>query len=430
MDAAVPGPATAVGPDGGAVAARRPAMTRAHLRTQRRDRRQRPADRRESGPWSLAVILAVAAAAAAILWRTAGPPSAVWRLPDMAAVRAALTATEVSDSDLITVATAVAWLLLGYLALTIALRALAVTADRATRGARWARAALHVTSLITIPAVRRIVDGSIAGALLVATWMPMPRAAIASDLPAIVALRALPAAEAGVPALEADAAAVRAPLIAYTVARGEDLWGIAQRLYGDGSRYVDLFAANEGRVMLGGERFDDPRVVRADWTLHVPLPATNVGLDAGMVTYRVARGDHLWGIAARFLGDGFRWEEIWQANRDRDMGGGWRFTDPQLIYPGWVLLLPAEAVDSTTEVTIEAGTATAVPETASDAEREPASDEANAEDGAGVAWEWPSAPRPVVVSAAGFAVLGAAVLFVRRAQRAGLPNLLSLRQRG
>ncbi len=408
-------------------------MTRALPRTRRSDRGRRPEPRREAGAWPLAVTLAVASTAAAILWRIAGPPAAAWRLPDITTVRTALTATEVSDGDLIAVATAIAWLLLGYLAVTIGLRALAVTADRATRGARWARAALRVTNLITVPAVRRIVDGGIAGTLLLATWLPVPRAAIASAPVAIVALHAPPAAEAQVTAPDARAVTVRVPFVVYTVAPGEDLWGIARRLYGDGARYVDLFRANQGRVMADGERFDDPRVTRPGWTLNAPLPADSISLDAGTVTYRVARGDHLWGIAERFLGDGFRWDEIWQANRDRDMGGGWRFTDPQRIYPGWEIVLPVEAME---ELTVEVTPPAAAPETgnhtATGSEDTGQSVEADADEGedGGAAWDWPSVPRPVVLSAAGFAVLGAAALFVHRLQRTGALGLPSLLQRG
>ncbi len=408
-------------------------MTRALPRTRRNDRRRRPAERGESGPWPLAVTLAVAAAAAVVLWRVAGPPSTVWHLPDITTVRTALTATEVSDGDLIAVATAIAWILLGYLAVTIGLRALAVTADRATCGARWTRAALRVTNLITVPAVRRIVDGGVAGTLLLATWLPVPRAAIASAPVAIVALHGPPAAAAHVPAPDDRAATVRMPFVVYTVAAGDDLWGIARRLYGDGSRYVDLFAANRGRVMLDGERFDDPRIIRAGWTLNAPLPADSMSVDAGVVTYRVARGDHLWGIAERFLGDGFRWDEIWQANRDRDMGGGWRFTDPQRIYPGWELVLPVEAMD---ELTVEVTPPAAAPETgnntAAGSEDTGQSVEADADEGedGGAAWDWPSVPRPVVLSAAGFAVLGVAALFVHRLQQTGAFGLPSLLQRG
>jgi len=57
--------------------------------------------------------------------------------------------------------------------------------------------------------------------------------------------------------------------------------------------------------------------------------------------YIVAERDDLWGIAARRLGDGERWREIFALNRGRLQPDGRRLTDPRLIYPGWILLLPS-----------------------------------------------------------------------------------------
>lgn len=56
--------------------------------------------------------------------------------------------------------------------------------------------------------------------------------------------------------------------------------------------------------------------------------------------YRVVEGDNLWDIAVRFLGDGERWHEIYDLNRGKPQPDGGRLTDPDLIYPGWVLALP------------------------------------------------------------------------------------------
>jgi DNA-binding SARP family transcriptional activator len=59
-------------------------------------------------------------------------------------------------------------------------------------------------------------------------------------------------------------------------------------------------------------------------------------------TCRVRSGDSLWRIAERQLGSGFRWREIYRLNKDRRFADGHRLVNPHLIYPGWVLALPAE----------------------------------------------------------------------------------------
>ena len=58
-------------------------------------------------------------------------------------------------------------------------------------------------------------------------------------------------------------------------------------------------------------------------------------------TYLVQRGDTLWGIAERELGDPFEWSKIYALNEGRSQPGGATLTDPHWIDPGWTLLLPA-----------------------------------------------------------------------------------------
>lgn len=381
--------------------------------------------------WPLAVMLGLSALMAGALWRISGPPSI--SVPDLPALRSALAGTELADRDIITVATTLAWLILGYLGFTMTLRCLALAADRATQGARWARVALRLSHLITVPAVRRIVDGGVAGTLLVSSWMPVSaRAALAVDPAPVIAMRDLPVAqvEAGATA-ERDEQVQATQFVAYTVQRGEDLWEIARRFYGDGTRYIDVFEANRDREMPGGERLTDPRLVRSGWVLHLPLPAERFEIEGGTITYEVVRGDHLWGISSRLLGDGFRWVEIWEANRHREMPGR-PFSDPNLIYPGWKLVLPGDLVienatppaEPVTSVTPTPATPPPTPAEppASPGAASPAPMEeggAAESDGDGVSWDWPSVPRPLLVTVAGFAVLGSAVVFVQRLHRAG-----------
>jgi nucleoid-associated protein YgaU len=52
-------------------------------------------------------------------------------------------------------------------------------------------------------------------------------------------------------------------------------------------------------------------------------------------TYTVVAGDSLSKIAKREYGDAQKWRQIYEANRDQ-------IKDPDLIYPGQVLTIPAE----------------------------------------------------------------------------------------
>lgn len=61
--------------------------------------------------------------------------------------------------------------------------------------------------------------------------------------------------------------------------------------------------------------------------------------------YQVRRGDCLWTIAEHHLGDGDRYTEIADLNTGRVMPDGARFTQPDVIRPGWVLRMPATATD-------------------------------------------------------------------------------------
>jgi len=68
---------------------------------------------------------------------------------------------------------------------------------------------------------------------------------------------------------------------------------------------------------------------------------------AALPVYEVQRRDTLWDIAETHLGDPFRWPEIFRINEGCPQSDGGCLTDPDLIYPGWQLELPADAVGLT-----------------------------------------------------------------------------------
>ncbi|GAA4264002.1 hypothetical protein GCM10022255_113650 [Dactylosporangium darangshiense] len=53
--------------------------------------------------------------------------------------------------------------------------------------------------------------------------------------------------------------------------------------------------------------------------------------------------EYLYQIAVRTLGDGNRYPEIFELNKDRRQPDGGRLTDPAELQPGWILQLPADA---------------------------------------------------------------------------------------
>ena len=72
---------------------------------------------------------------------------------------------------------------------------------------------------------------------------------------------------------------------------------------------------------------------------------TAVGLaasDAGGREYQVQPGDTLWAIAGSRLGDPYRWPEIAAASASIVQPGGVRLSDPDLVRPGWTLILTTE----------------------------------------------------------------------------------------
>lgn len=54
---------------------------------------------------------------------------------------------------------------------------------------------------------------------------------------------------------------------------------------------------------------------------------------SGQRTHKVGKGDSLWSIAKKYYGDGSKYPNIYNANKDK-------IKDPNLIHIGWVLVIP------------------------------------------------------------------------------------------
>lgn len=80
-----------------------------------------------------------------------------------------------------------------------------------------------------------------------------------------------------------------------------------------------------------------PLVAKEVGTTTVQSTSTSrkrVDTQATPTTYTVKSGDSLWKIAQKIYKNGSLWPKIYEANRDK-------IKNPDLIYPGWVLKIPA-----------------------------------------------------------------------------------------
>ncbi len=104
--------------------------------------------------------------------------------------------------------------------------------------------------------------------------------------------------------------------------------------------------------------------------------ATKADVAAGLTTFydvkppNGRRYDTLWDMAERFLGDGLRYKEIWELNKDVIQPDGRQLKDADLIYPGWVMKLPNDATGAGLKVIDHAqGLASTAPSTGETASR-------------------------------------------------------------
>lgn len=104
----------------------------------------------------------------------------------------------------------------------------------------------------------------------------------------------------------------------YVVQPNDSFWGIAKKLWGDGTKYKLLKAANpRAGILRPGYSLTVPAISAATPT---PPPSTVVitpRTPAAASEYVVKAGDSLWSIARKIYGDGTRSKVIFEANRGR-----------------------------------------------------------------------------------------------------------------
>jgi nucleoid-associated protein YgaU len=116
------------------------------------------------------------------------------------------------------------------------------------------------------------------------------------------------------------------------VRQDDTLWRIAERLTGDGRNWQRLYEDSIRAANVGiGEHITDPHRIRPGQRIAVHLSKEG----SGAIDYHVSRGESLWLIADRIYGDPMQWRRIHRENAIS-------VADPDLIYPGQVILLTLE----------------------------------------------------------------------------------------
>ncbi|MFD4588273.1 hypothetical protein [Streptomyces sp. NPDC058434] len=198
-----------------------------------------------------------------------------------------------------------------------------------------------------------------AAALLVGSVLVLlpTNSALASDAqaaPATTTVHVPGQAQAALPEAAAPSESTAAPT--YTVREvrpAESLWGIAERELGDGERWREIAALNEGRTMADGQVFKASTFLQPGWQLMMPdTPDAADGVraqgdrapaadEANEHVVTVDSGDYLSKIAEEELGDGTAWPALFEASRGTAQPDGLpAISDPDVIYPGQQVTVP------------------------------------------------------------------------------------------
>ncbi|WP_040668832.1 LysM peptidoglycan-binding domain-containing protein, partial [Nitrolancea hollandica] len=291
-----------------------------------------------------ALILGLALGAVA-LYLAAGPPKLPDSLPDWTTIQLTLHGDELPLAAAAYVLTTAAWLLWGWIILSLVLRLLVGIADARTGGAVWVGVLRALSDRTTLPVVRRLVDGALVAVMVVNLAGASMSVAAAAPLPPPTAMT-ISITQTAESSPDAASSETHPQATHYTVQPGDTLWTIAERFYGTGFAYPRLVDANAGREMSDGGRFTRAGVIQPGWTLEIPSPTDEV--IAGQDAYVVQPGDTLRNIAARMLGDEVRWQELFDLNQGTArLDDGRALTDPNLIRPGLSLTLPRNQVAAT-----------------------------------------------------------------------------------
>jgi len=122
----------------------------------------------------------------------------------------------------------------------------------------------------------------------------------------------------------------------YVVAAGDTFIGIAEKVYGDRTKWQVIFEANRKQVpdpgrLPVGQKLVIPPLSKSALKVEKPLPRA-----ARDLSHVVQRGDTLYKLAEKYYGDGSLWKEIHKANRKSIPNPDRLELGQRLVIPGQV----------------------------------------------------------------------------------------------
>ena len=295
-----------------------------------------PDERAPSQHPGLRALLLTLAISGGFLYLLGGPPHPPVR-PDPRAIVEALRSANPALQGAASWCFALAWALWLWTAGSLLVQGLLLALERLTGGAAWILALRPALAPLLMPLARRALPVLTAGMIVARLAAAPTPSAAAAPAPLVLALPVADQSGDWSGGKRVDSASGPTE---HTVVEGDTLWALAERYYGDGALFPALHEANLDRPMPDGTRYEGR--LSAGQLLLVPPITPAAAPAAETFVYTVEDGDTLRAIAARFLGDEMRWPEIFALNQGvARLPDGRTLTDPDLIWPGLALTIPA-----------------------------------------------------------------------------------------
>jgi len=301
--------------------------------------------RRVRGLLGLILLLTLAVGLPWALAVTVGNPLHAW---------SSIKVGDMSDQDVIAIMAAIAYLAWASFAFALVVEAVeTVAAAAGSRPRRQLRIPLLgvqqdlARSLIAAVLLLAPAVATVAGPAATAFATPAPHAVTSTYTAPQTAAPATPVAQpavspssttsASTPAAQAASAASSSMYVIPDQGGMRSYWSLAEHYLGNGQRWQEIWQLNQGRTQADGSVMDTPRQLHRGWIVLIPAAST-ADTSPGTHDVVVHDGDTLSGLAAA---DGVTdWTSVWPANADRSEPGGERFTNPDLVKPGWTIALP------------------------------------------------------------------------------------------